>query len=365
MKTIFRTAAMAALLITASCGKDSADDAAIQQEQQAEQLEQTPLEANTVSDNVRIAGGTKEEGAPPTPNEAITLDVSGTSKMALLGEGFNVSLNSDANIVGAYLQFKANDGTAADSYYDIDVAANGLDSKSGKLNFKSRKSNALVSKKEDETVLDVDFSSSIEPGTFCYEICVYDANGNISAPQEVCVTVESWGGNAAITGTWNLTKEEEIWQGNGGTILTGEEDCTNPYDFTCDQGGQLSASFSCYTVISASLVFNPDGTYEFNSIDQNKVLAQEESKASCEAIYEEEDETYSSKGNWAYDQDNENLVLVEYQYTEFYDGETDSHTYAAGEAEVLYDGETVIEGNSLLIKVDDTAELKYYLYFEK
>jgi len=64
MKTIFRTAVMAAILITASCGKDSADETAIQQEQEAEQLEQTPLEANIVSDNVLIAGGTKENGAP-------------------------------------------------------------------------------------------------------------------------------------------------------------------------------------------------------------------------------------------------------------------------------------------------------------
>jgi len=364
MKIILRTAVIAALVIAASCGKDSAEDSAQQQQQEAEQLEKTPLEANTVSDNVLIAGASKENGVPPTPNEAITLDVSGTSKMALLGEGFNVSLNSDANIAGAYLRFKANDGTAADTYYDIDIDANGLDSKSGKLNSRSNK-NTLISKKVDDAVLDVDFSSAIEPGTFCYEICVYDGEGNISAPQEVCVTVESWGGTADIVATWNMTKEVETYQGNTAIALPGDEDCSLYDEFECDQGGQFEANYECYIIGSLQLVFKADGTYEFSSKEIDKILKQEESKASCEAIYEDVADDYDSKGNWAYDQDAKRLVMVEYEYTEDYQGKIETGTFEPGDGEVLYDGVTVFEGNTMIIKLDDTAELQYDIHFEK
>ena len=235
---------------------------------------------NKVSDNVIIKGGTQVDGVPPTPNEAITLDVTGTSKMALLGEGFNVSLNSDANIVGAYIQFKANDGTAADSYYDVDIDANTADNKKPQI-INKRGSVSLVSKPEADTVLDVDFTDEIEPGKFCYEICIYDADGNISAPQEVCVTVESWGGNADIVATWNLTKEVETYQGDTVTVIPGQEDCSLETEYDCDQAGQFTASYVCYITDSLQLIFKADGTYEFSSKDKEKFLKEEESKASC------------------------------------------------------------------------------------
>ena len=209
MKTIFRTTAIAALVIAASCGKDSADDTAQQIQKEAEQLEQTPLGANDVSDNLLISGGTEMEGMPPAPNGTLSFDASGTSKSAFLGEGFDISLNSDSQIVGAYIQIKTEDGTSADSYYDINIDANASDNKSSKK-INKRSSKAVMTQKENDISLDVDFTNEIEPGIFCYEICVYDGEGNISEPQEVCVTVESWGGFAAAVGNWNMTKEEEV-----------------------------------------------------------------------------------------------------------------------------------------------------------
>lgn len=364
MKTIFRTAAFAALLIASSCGKDSVD-ASIEQEQQAELLEQTPLEANIVSDNVLIEGATKENGMPPTPNEAIQFDASETSKMALLSEGFEVSLSSDAAIVGAYLQFKSNDGVAADSYYDINVEENEGDDAWGKSSKFSAKKRALSAKVEETTNLDIDFSTAIAPGTFCYDICVYDADGNISAPQEICVTVESWGGNSAIIANWDLTKEVETYLGSAVTEIVGEANCGEETQYDCDQGGQFMASYSCYLTDFATLVFNSDGTYEYNSKETDTILKTDESKASCEALYREELETYTSKGNWAYNQDEKNLVLVEYEYSEEYNGEVTNETFEPGSGELLYDGAVELEGNTLLIKADDTNDLQYYLYFEK
>jgi hypothetical protein len=44
------------------------------------------------------------------------LDLANSGKTALLDEGFDVSLNSDAEITGAYIQVKSKDGTVSDSY---------------------------------------------------------------------------------------------------------------------------------------------------------------------------------------------------------------------------------------------------------
>ena len=57
--------------------------------------------------------------------------------------------------------------------------------------------------------------------------------------------------------------------------------------------------------------------------------------------------------------------MVEYEYTEDYQGEIETGNNEPGEGELLYDGTIVLEGNILVIKVDDTAELKYDIHFEK
>lgn len=363
MKIIYRSVFLIALLIVASCGKDSAEDAAQQQQQEAEQLEQIPLEANDVSDNVIIAGATKEEGTPPTPNEAIAFDTSGTSTMALLNEGFEVNLSSEANIVGAYIRFKSNDGTAADSYYDINLNFNAADKKVNKSKLRSKKTSS--SAKIDETTLDVDFSSAIPPGTICYEICVYDAENNISAPEEVCVTVESWGGNADLVDTWNLTKEVETLQESTTTLEPGDEDCSEEAVIDCNDGGQFTASYFCYVTDFFTLVFNTDGTYEWDSKDFGNDLMITESKETCEPIFEETTYTYKSKGNWAYNQEAKKLIMIEYEYTRLIKSIAESKTFDPGDGLLLFDSVIDLEGNSLLIKSVDDADEKYHLYFEK
>ena len=114
------------LIVLAACSKDDDSSGGNQNDQITEELENTLLQANDVADNVMIQGGTKNEGTPPTPNEAISLDVSSSSKIAYLNEGFEIDINSDGNVVGAYLQFTTNDAdkTVSDSYYDIDLSSN-------------------------------------------------------------------------------------------------------------------------------------------------------------------------------------------------------------------------------------------------
>lgn len=364
MKNNLKTLVLALLVIFAACSKDETsgnDDQAI------EELENTSLQANDVADNVVIQGGTKNEGTPPTPNESISLDVSSSSNVALLGEGFDVSISSNASVTGAYLQFKSDDGSISDSYYDIDLNANSTTGKSARRLFGSKKNKTSFTSKEDETTLDVDFNANIEPGTFCYVICVYDDEGNISAPQEVCVTVEAWGGNSEVVGKWNFVKEEETFAGETSTSLVGEESCSEPFEFFCDNENMIQLSYSCYTVGDAFIRFNEDGTFEFASNDSSKIVNQEASASECSAIYEEYEDNSVGSGQWAYNSDSQKFILVIYQVEYTYNGQTETYTYEPGEAEAFVetDGLSVEDNFLVYLEEVESQEYAYKVYYEK
>ena len=366
MNIIFRITALVAVLLTTSCGKETSNLIEDVFGNETDQIESTTLDIAEVSDNVLINGGTKMDGMPPTPNGAISLDVSNVNKTAFLDEGFEISLDTEAAITGAYIQFKSADGIASDSYYDVNLEINNLrdENESSRGRQVRRKIIKSMRSKTDALSLDIDFNSNVRTGEFCYDICVYDANGNISAPQEICVTVEGWGGNTDLVSVWNLTKEMESYDNSESTCIVGEPDCIPESSFDCNQGGTYQASYICYTTESLSLEFRQDGTYTFNAKESGSQINDESSSESCEAIYDEFRDDLISNGRWAYIAEGKRLVMIEYSYSENYRGEIVSATYEAGEAEVLLDGTITLDGSSLVITQDFFDESEMY-YFEK
>ena len=369
MKNNLKLAVLAAVVLLASCSTEEATVTNTENDQMAEVLENTPLQANTVSDNVVINDGTKNEGMPPTPNEVIALDVSSSSKTALLGEGFDINLNTDANITGAYLQFKSNDGTVADSYYDIDLGANVSNAKfTG--DHKLTKIHPLAAVRTDEdTTVDVDFNTVIEPGTFCYEVCVYDADGNISAPQEVCITVESWGGNAEIVGTWNVVRDENTFGDLNEVFiqLTGEEECDREMVFECESGETFTEASPCYTTIKGELLFNEDGTFQYEYLDTEKNLDFNASFESCNAVFNETEFSGKYTGNWAYVNDEDKFILIVYSGEYVEQGETQNMVNETGEGNpfVEDEGGMKLENGILFYTIDSGQGVTFSEFFEK
>ena len=350
----------------------SSDDNSINMitEQEAEELESVQLEANDVSSNVIIAGASKIQGNPPAPNGAISLDVSNSTGTAFLGEGFDISLSSDGNPVGAYIQFLSNDGVAASEYFDVNIAAN-LSGKSSKTTFlnKVQSKSINLSAKNDDTKINVDFNLDLPPGQFCYEICVYDEQGNISDPQQVCVTVESWGGMDDMDGNWIMVREERTIEGVSVVFETGQEACYS-YPFECVNGQALEVD-ECYTRISGEVRINGDGSYraEFEGID--RWLDYGPSYENCQAVYIEETFEDISEGQWAFVSDSNRLTIVEYYFRGSVDGDLDEeYTLEAGDAELIIDGIIEIDGNSFVITEttdedgDGVEEINRY-YFER
>ncbi|WP_165750423.1 hypothetical protein [Cellulophaga sp. Z1A5H] len=338
MKNIFRAITLAVFVIFASCSKDDTKD------QQAVNQETIPLAANTVSDNVIIKGGIKEEGMPPVPNEAITLDIANSGKAAFLNEGFEINLKSNVDIVGAYLQFQDESGTVSNNYYDIDLTEN---SSSGKAN--------TTSAKGDEFTLNVGFNSAVNSGIFCYIVCVYDGQGNISAPLQVCTTVESWGGNSDLVGTWNYTKKEVTEDGETKIVLVGENGC-NERSISCEDKELFYED--CTLIEYQNFTLNKDGTFTFeyknviNNLDFGATFAE------CEPIFKEEYVFIEKfEGFWAYREAESSLSLVFYEQVRITDGEVENRSFENGEGIVLSDTPIELNGKTLVrIITRDTDE---------
>ncbi len=367
MKHFFKASALALLLLGASCSKDEKDNSGEEIAKEAEAKEKEPLAVDLVANNVIIAGATKEEGVPPAPNGPISLDVSNTSKTALLNEGFEISLGSDANVVGAYVQFKSNDGTVADAYYDININDNASSAnKAAKKSLtKKVKKVGLTSKVDDNITIDVDFGDVIEPGTFCYTICVYDGQGYVSAPSDVCVTVESWGGNSDIVGTWNVVKLTDTYNGMTEIEIIGEDNCYENSRY-CEFSQDYVDYDECEILEFSKLILNADGTYTVDTKGIDKTLDDDSfGITSCDITYKEYDYSYKADGNWAYVAETGVLTVVEYSYTDVYKGETDTYTNEPGEGELVFDGVIELNDNKMVITEDYGDGETYIIHLEK
>ncbi|WP_299434523.1 hypothetical protein [uncultured Maribacter sp.] len=326
--------------------------------------EEVLLDVNAVSSGVIIEGATKKQGSP-VPSGDIEFSLDYEKQTAFQTNGFDIQFKAPQGFAGAYVQLKDENGMA-DSYFDIPVGAtSGVYDKAAKTtkrgffaNKKSAKSN--IAGKGEDTSIDVNFETEVTAGTFCYVICVYDGQGNISEPEEVCVTVESWGGNTNLVADWGFTKEID----NGETINKGEEYCdedgyTTTLDCASGETKEITIEY-CYTTNSLLMTFNSDGTYEYTYNDTDRDFDWDASKESCEAVYEDEEEIYVSKGNWAYNEEESKLTIVEFEYTETYNGETESGVEEDGY--LAFDGEITLTADKLVIIEKDTYEGEEEVY---
>ncbi len=328
--------------------------------------ETVPIEI--VFENIVVEGATKKTGTPSTPNEIVSFTLNKKNTSAVMIDGFDVEFNSKDDIIGVYLQIKDSEGSLADGFYDIDLSKVGK--KSQYVKNKKRINSFIAVKQstqkhvsdEKNFVVDIDFKEAIEPGIFCYVICVYDAKGNISAPQEVCVTVQSWGGNDDLIGVWNMTKEDNFLNGELKTMNIGEEDCFDETIYCSN--GQSKTYTSCYSTDSLKFNINSNGTYTRDLAYNDYNMTYKDCQLADIIVTKH----LVSKGNWAYDQVEKTIILVEYVSIKINENGVDrTDTHDAGHARISTLN-TVINGNSLTLTNEFTdangnVEEYYKFYF--
>ena len=309
-------------------------------------------EANIISNNVEIKGASMLEGEPPTPNGGISLALVNASTAAYEDVGFTIPISSDGDIVGTYLRFVSEDGKVADNYYDINIEDNLAGKSAVQKNIFSKKlkdsqENTHYSKIEEDVELKVGLSPEIKAGeTFCYEICVYDAQGNISQPQQQCITVNAWANNNALIGKWNLIYQSRFDDGNLENYNVKQDYCYQG-SINCNNGNVINVTSTCINLDYEffDLKSNGDYTYEYKYIDKN--LNIDLSESNCSEILDDDVLTIKYSGKWSFDKNKQFLVLVNYQLTIINNEDSDTVDYS-NDPRVL-NRESNVTGSSLEI----------------
>lgn len=334
MKKTLLCLTMSAFFAVISCSKD---DDSVNQDLENAATEDVNLSAADVSGNIIITGATKKEGSAPAPNGDIAFTIDTKEQSAFQKNGFDITLQASEDYAGAYLVLKDENGMASE-YFDIPKGA-------GQKAFKTQKRNFLKSSvrkmNDTEVEIDVDFNN-VPPGNFCYLICVYNESGAVSEPSEVCVEVEAWGGNSAVVGEWSFQKSTYEDEDGIEVDEVGTEECDASIIF-CENQEEINVDQAyCDTTIFGDLIFKEDGTYSYKDQTKYRNLDFEASRENCEARFEEEAiENSSSVGNWAFDEEENILTLVEFEYIE--DGEKEVYE----DGYLLFNDGVKISGNSL------------------
>lgn len=341
MKKAYLCAVASLFLVTVSCSDDDSDTAFVTVDPNPS--EEVALNPDDVSGDIIIENGTIISGDAPTPIGTVDFSLDETTQSGFQKNGFNIIFDAPTNYAGAYIQVQSTDGTMAGNYWNV-----ASPTRSNNITNRKRKNilSQRVSKVNDQEVeIDVDFEDTVTAGTFCYVICIYDTDGNISQPIEVCVEVEAWGGNPNLIGTWNYTKQVF----NGETFSVGDEDCDESTVFCNNQDQLVVANAYCNTVTSLPITFNADGTYEYLATGTYTDFDYEASADSCQPVFQDvENESYRSIGNWAYDEEEQRLTLVEFEYIETAGDETYEGTDENGD--LLIDADSEITSNSLILR---------------
>ncbi|TPN83529.1 hypothetical protein [Aquimarina algicola] len=364
MKTLQLYLCLSICMAIISCSSDDSDsNSGDLTSVESNPQEETVLEASLVSKGISVRGAERKAGTPPTPNGNISFTLENNeNQSAFLNSGFDIDFNAPDSYAGAYLQIKSGEETAAD-YLDIPRDALFRSASNNKRFLKSGKED------EGEFGFDVDFSNDIPPGKFCYIICIYDDNGNISNPVEVCVEVEAWGGNINFAGDWNYTKQIE---NDNTTISLGEEECDNfTRTISCTDSTESVTVDKDYCTIIDSLIitFNEDGTYEYTTKDRNTRIDFNATQDACSAVYtSEEKETYMSKGKWAYDEEEKKLTLVEFEYIIRNETTQEVEEGLEEDGDLVFDGTITLSGSEFTLKevyTDGDETESYEYFFEK
>lgn len=322
-----------------SCSSDSSPERGseeVAEEQNALEDNKTPV--STIENGIVINGATKESGTPPAPNSDLDFQINSDLKTGFQGSGFDIKFSSTDNIAGAYVQFKDSNGNSTSTFFDIPASSFSSRMVSGNSNFKSvfkKADNGTSLRMEEETTINVDLQNSVPAGEFCYDICIYDNNNNISRIETVCVTIEAWGGNAAIVGEWVPENDEDA----------------DVEIITCNNGNSVSVDFEAFTESFGYISFNQDGSFFESFKGEYAPLDYNATKTTCTPVFEEviKDE-YKADGNWAYNEDDNSLTVIYFSFTDFIDG---------GNSETYNFGNVVIDGLYVKDVTSDTLVLEF------
>ena len=348
-----------------SCNKDdsSSESSSVNQDLANSQnaTEEAAIPLAVLESGVKIEGANKINGQAPPVNSDLTFTLESNEQEAFQDSGLDIKFSAFGNISGAYIQFKDVDGNASGNYFDVPVSAfnNEPSSRkslnSGKSSHKSAKIIAQEIAFEQSSVINIDFEN-VPAGQFCYDICLYDANQNVYVIQEVCVEVEAWGGNASIVGSWEFSRFGDTEENRDDFVIIDENgNFTN--EIECASGGTVTFDSSNQDEEVWSFNLNDDGTYFETYIGADVSLNFTETVETCALVFEEPiavSERYS--GNWAFNEDDNTLTVVDFRFENLISNETDEYP----DGELYFEGVTAAVISGELRLEDEDGDVVYF-----
>ncbi|WP_062059074.1 hypothetical protein [Aquimarina longa] len=334
-------------LLLAGCNND--DDTSLKESNNIDSnpKEEVLLDINTVSKNIIINGSKKISSTAPSPKGTLPFKLDYSNQSAFMNSGFQIPLDIPSNYKGAYVQITSKKGDPASEYFDIPNTHNNFSSN----NF----ANKTTEEDKNEYTIIINFGSKITAGKFCYTICIYDDQGNISKPTQICVEVEDWGGNTTFVGTWNYQKQIE---NSLTTTYIEKENCENrKRTIKCSNQETITINNdNCNTINSFSITANADGTYEYTREDTFRQVNNYTTQANCDIVFTDSHKSkYTSKGNWAYDEEEKILTMVEFKSIhDRRNGDVTERTNLNGE--LVFNGVATISNSKFSIIEDYTID---------
>lgn len=375
MKKVLLSLSVLALSLL-SCNKDDSSSESSSGNQNLANAQNATEEAAiplaVLESGIKIEGANKINGQAPAVNSDLAFTLESNEQEAFQDSGLDIKFSASGNISGAYIQFKDVDGNASGNYFDVPASAfiSEFDSRKSLNIFKTNHSSAKVisqnfsvspvqpdegfDNNNNRGVINIDFEN-VPAGQFCYDICLYDGDQNVYVIQEVCVEVEAWGGNSSIVGVWEFNRIVNNFEEASDDQIFDEEGLST---IICDSGETLTYDSNNQTKDDKPyvLTLNEDGTYLETDSGSYSFLNYLETTKTCTVVFEEStDFSYKYSGNWAFNEDNNTLTIIDFKYEDLLDPSKNTE-YPDGE--LYFDGveAEVINGELKLGDQEGTIE---------
>ncbi len=392
------------LMLLFSC-KDDDDSVGGLSDSQSAALEERNLDVNKVfeSTKININGDSNSDvrsvktilaSEIPATTDQVKIVLPQETQTAFQSRGLELKISGSQQFDGVYIRVKDANGNLSDEVLEVALSGtNNNFSKVQKNKFlktqkvhttkqsflsKANKVSTItvdeISNEETEKTIDIDFTG-LEPGKFCYAICVYvnnaDGNGGqwVSQPGDICVEVEAWGGNRALVRNWKFKKlsyifSNEICEKQNGEeyICTkqGEED-TGSWENNVEREeeesfcGDYNKKYISKNLINVSkFELKSNGTFiiELSGYSDTTYDYRNEEATNSSECFDEPMRNFFSEvfsGNWAYNEEKEELTIVTFKHsgTASFDDNFDE-TYEEGDLWIDA-GKVTLNGNVLTI----------------
>lgn len=343
---------LATTTLLISCGSETTvvdEDKKIAENQNA--LEDNKIDVSLLEKGITIEGAKKLMGVPPSPNGVLDFKLNKSGGSAIQKTGFNISFSSDDQIAGAYIRFKDVDDNATSDFFDVPNSyfVSSKQTSVTMFNGVTKKDNKFF-KNDLEDTINVKLNSTIPAGEFCYEICLYDADNNISSIETVCIVVEAWGGNADVVGEWFLDRIDE-----GVT------------EVNCYSGDivEVSEYIKVRNGEESFIRLGKDGTYNDLIKDESALLNVIQTSIDCEVSYTDYVKREQEReGNWAYNEEDNKLIISVFKFRDLLNS-SNTEEYDFGEE--LYNDITIkkLTDTELILEESDQSENFTVTYYFK